>query len=280
MNNYIRFYLFVLGVAGLFAYIGNSIPQISTSNGAVGGISGESPEQLVRAGRAITEGKGSCLVCHSLQLDSTARAPSWEGLGVRAATRKAGRSAAEYLLESLYDPDAFVVEGYPSGQMKPVNRNPIGLTDDEILAVSSYLLNLGGELDRSSVATLESAQEPWRARRESVSPLISPAPDFPAGDPVAGKRLFAGHGCPACHRAPGFQGGEIGPDLSRIGAVQTSGYLFESIVDPSAVIAGGAGSRYAGPAGASLMPPFRHTLTAGEVLDLVAFLQTLTAETE
>ncbi len=44
--------------------------------------------------------------------------------------------------------------------------------------------------------------------------------------------------CARCHKVGG-EGGEAGPDLSRIGAQHPPGYLLESIVKPSAHIAPG-----------------------------------------
>ena len=43
--------------------------------------------------------------------------PSLAGVGTRAAATVSGLSAAEYLRQSIVDPDAYVVPGYPSGQM-------------------------------------------------------------------------------------------------------------------------------------------------------------------
>ncbi len=284
MKNYIRLYLFVLLVGGIFAYIGNSIPQISTTQTAVVEIASKSPEELIKAGKAIAEGKGGCLICHSIQEDPKARGPKWEGIGARAATRKPGMSAAEYFVESLYDPDAFIVEGYSGHQMKPVHESPIGLTDDEIMAVCCYLFSWGGEVDSQAISAIEAAQEPWRSEKRTATSVSTQEFKLPKGDPAAGKEVFEEAGCIACHEAPGIEGGEddepVGPNLTNIVDIQNTQYLFESIVDPNAVIAGGAGSGYVGPDGKSQMPEFRDMLTTGQVLDLVAFLGTLKGKKE
>ncbi|MEI8022370.1 MAG: dehydrogenase, partial [Schlesneria sp.] len=39
--------------------------------------------------------------------------------------------------------------------------------------------------------------------------------------------------CSACHNAGGYKGGNIGPDLSRIGKIRTERDLLESLVFPS-----------------------------------------------
>lgn len=283
MRNYVRLYLFVLIIGGIFAYIGNSIPQISTVQSADVETSSRSPEELIKAGKAIAEGKGGCLVCHSIEEDPKARGPKWEGLGARAATRKPGMSAAEYFVESLYDPDAFIVEGFSGHQMKPVHKSPIGLTDDEILALCCHLLSLGGKVDSETISAIEAAQKPWRSEKTTATSVSTQEFKLPKGDPAAGMKVFEEAGCMACHEAPGFKGEEeeyIGPDLTNIADIQNTQYLFESIVEPNAVIAGGAASGYAGPDGKSQMPEFRDMLTTGQVLDLVAFLETLKGKKE
>lgn len=279
MRNYIRLYLFVVLIGGMFAYIGNSIPQISATRSGVVEITSKSPEELVKRGKAITEGKGGCLICHSIQEDPVARGPKWEGIGARASTRKPAMSAAEYLVESLYDPDAFVVEGYPGNQMKPVHKSPIGLTDEEIMAVGCYLLSWGGNVDSQAISAIEAAQKSWRSEKVTAASVSTEEIKLPKGDPAAGKDVFNEAGCWACHEAPGFEGGkddeQIGPNLTNIADIQNTRYLFESIIHPNAVIVGGAGSGHVGPDGKSQMPEFRDLLTVGQVLDLVSFLETL-----
>lgn len=60
------------------------------------------------------------------------------------------------------------------------------------------------------------------------------------GDARAGREVFFGRkaGCTACHTVAG-QGGKVGPDLSKIGAIRTGRDLLEAIVFPSATFARG-----------------------------------------
>ena len=60
------------------------------------------------------------------------------------------------------------------------------------------------------------------------------------GDPKAGREIFFGKkaACFACHRVVD-QGGQVGPDLSKIGQVRTARDLVESVVFPSATFARG-----------------------------------------
>ena len=289
MTHYIRLWLLVLVVGGIFVATGNIIPQISTTETAVVEITSKSPDMLVKAGKAIVEGKGGCLICHSNLENAEARGPKWEGIGVRAPTRKPATSAVEYFVESLYDPDAFIVEGYSRGQMKPVNKTPIGLTNEQIVAVISYLLSWGGEVSSQTVSAIEAAQRPWKSDDIIGTRVSTQEFRLPKGDPVAGKELFKEVGCSTCHQASGFAKERelrhedeefVGPDLTNIADIQNTEYLFESIVDPNAVIARGTRSEYAGSDGNVEMPGFRDTLTAGQVLDLVAFLETLKGKKE
>lgn len=53
------------------------------------------------------------------------------------------------------------------------------------------------------------------------------------GDPQAGAALFKSSGCSACHMIDG-QGGSIGPELSRIGAMRGPTSLKQRLIDPGA----------------------------------------------
>jgi quinoprotein glucose dehydrogenase len=61
------------------------------------------------------------------------------------------------------------------------------------------------------------------------------------GDSEEGKKLFlskAEASCLRCHKAKG-EGGDVGPDLSRIGSTKTREYILESILDPNKDLAQG-----------------------------------------
>jgi putative copper export protein len=99
----------------------------------------------------------------------------------------------------------------------------------------------------------------------------------PAGNAAAGRAVFVRLGCYACHRTGGGEklppSSGPGPDLTGVGQHHPAGYLFESIVNPNAVIVEGPG--YTGPDGQSIMPDFRQQLSVTELIDLVAYLKTL-----
>ncbi|MFQ5722867.1 MAG: c-type cytochrome [Terriglobia bacterium] len=231
--------LFVTATAAGFVYICNAIPQIKSEPVVEQPVIGSSPEELVAAGRTIfMSDRAQCLTCHSLGEDPKARCPNQEGLGARAPQRKAGMSAAEYLIESVYNPNAYVVSGYPKNQMRPVNKPPIALSHDEILAVLAFLNTLGGTTDADFIQRARRAQEPWRQgllKPEEAAQEFKP-PIFP-GVASRGRQLFQQH-CLKCHRI-GNQGRDIGPELTKIGASQSADYILQSIFDPSAVIVRG-----------------------------------------
>src|SRR4030095_7319876 len=89
------------------------------------------------------EGEGLCLTCHTIGKSGALRFPDLAGVDTRAKTRVAGLNDVEYLAQSMYEPLAYVVPGFPPA-MPPINKPPIGLTDQEILCVIAYLQTLGG----------------------------------------------------------------------------------------------------------------------------------------
>jgi mono/diheme cytochrome c family protein len=102
---------------------------------------------------------------------------------------------------------------------------------------------------------------------------------LPAGDPKAGREVFQKLDCAKCHEIkPDFPRGEraagdVGPELTGMGAHHPAEYFAQSIVDPNAVIV--AGSGFTGPDGRSVMPDYRDSLTFTELVDLVAYLKSL-----
>ncbi|MGH7266680.1 MAG: iron transporter [Candidatus Rokuibacteriota bacterium] len=104
---------------------------------------------------------------------------------------------------------------------------------------------------------------------------------LPAGDPRAGREVFAKLECGKCHEVKGehVHGGPrpadaTGPELSGMGSRHPAEYFAESILDPNAVIVTGPG--FTGPDGRSTMPDYREVLGVKELVDLVAYLKSLT----
>ena len=130
----------VLGTTGFYTYLGQIVPQKEVQPPAEVAITADmTSEDLVAVGEELAGGKGNCLTCHN----NTARYPDLDGIGTRAGTRIEGLSDIEYMAQSLFDPDTFLVPGYASG-MPVINRPPIDLSDDEIRAVIAWLQSRGG----------------------------------------------------------------------------------------------------------------------------------------
>jgi hypothetical protein len=78
----------------------------------------------------------------------------------------------DYLAQSMYEPNAFVVQGFPPA-MPPINKPPIGLTDREILCVIATLQSLGGTPN----VTLKTTH---RYSDAAAAPAAGAAPASPA----------------------------------------------------------------------------------------------------
>jgi cytochrome c553 len=81
-----------------------------------------------------------CITCHSLEPDVVIVGPSQAGLATRAQTRVAGMSAADYIHQSIVEPNAYVVEGFAEGLM--YQNYATDLTEQEINDLVAYTLTL------------------------------------------------------------------------------------------------------------------------------------------
>lgn len=101
------------------------------------------PPPGVEDGREIFTGRlAACDVCHSTTPGDDGVGPSLAGIGDRAGDRVPGLTAEEYLRQSILDPDAYVVDGFRSGQMLDVYEERLGA--DQIDALIEYLMSLRG----------------------------------------------------------------------------------------------------------------------------------------
>lgn len=101
------------------------------------------PPPGVDDGREIFAGRlAACDVCHSTTPGDDGVGPSLAGIGDRAADRVPGLDAEAYLRQSILDPDAYVVDGFRSGQMLDVYEERLG--PEQIDALIDYLLTLRG----------------------------------------------------------------------------------------------------------------------------------------
>jgi cytochrome c2 len=137
--------LLTVGLTAFYGMVGQSVPQKEVHPPEVIEIAEDvSVGEMVEIGKGIFEGKGICVTCHTIGKSGALRFPDLDDVSSRAAVRRPGYTALEYLAESLYEPDIFIVDGFSKG-MPAINKPPIGLTDQEILAVIAFLQTLGGQ---------------------------------------------------------------------------------------------------------------------------------------
>jgi hypothetical protein len=173
----VRIGVLVLATTGFYTYVGQMVPQKEVLPPQETALTGElTTADMVKVGREIMEGKGLCLTCHTIGKTGALRFPDLDGVDARAKTRVAGLSDVEYLAQSMYEPGAFIVPGFPPA-MPPINKPPIGLTDREILCVIAYLQTLGG----TPTVTLKTTHHYYSggaapAAAPTAAPAAAPSP--------------------------------------------------------------------------------------------------------
>ena len=240
MRTFLKVFAFNIVIIAFFLYVGNSIPQLRQDPPKELVLAADaSTEDFVRAGQDIFYGKGTCALCHEIGKKGE-RCPDLAGVGERAETRikEAGykgkaTNGAEYIVESVMDPMAYVVEGYQPS-MPPVGRQ---LNDLELVAVVSFLQSQGGEVTVNG----QSHFPKWRGEGGGAAPAAAasaPATAAAAPSGASGPELVQQWGCVACHK---FDGPEklVGPSLWDVGARKDANYIRESILEPDAVVVEG-----------------------------------------
>ena len=241
-------------VIGFYTTVAQIIPQLESAVPEVLDLSaGATPEVLVPAGEGLFVGAGGCTACHGLGT----RAPNLltdhagEGtIGARCGSRKPGMDCKAYLYESLAQPIAYLVDGFP-GIMPDARRQ---MSDDQLWAIVAFLQSQGGEV------TVSDAD--FQSGSEAAAATPAAAPTFTAvTDPM---QLLAVNACIGCH---GMNGTEIpiGPSFDGMGARLTADQIRRAILDPNAEVGEGFI--------AGLMPPdFGTKLSAQQLEVLVQFL--------
>lgn len=308
-----------------------------------------SPERLVEVGervlfggnhpkldpnQGLSVGRGQCPVCHVILPEQPPnRFPRLIGVIARAGERiredryqmfvqkygeagepKTGirphaKTAGEYVIESIYCPSCYVVEGLgvqDSGDMvsmMPIIPRPeIGLSDYEIAAVVAYLQAAEAQGDLSKVT----ARKDWENYFEKKLTLPEGAETKPLS--VAAPQDLSKVGlsketpdeiieklaCYVCHKIPTVriaQVGTIGPLLTlkttaakriqspeyqralsegKVRAATPKAYIIESILNPSGFIVPGFDD--------AMPKNFKERLTFGAAENLAEFLLTLDEE--
>jgi mono/diheme cytochrome c family protein len=169
---------FVMIVLGLFSLIALSVPQMASLPPAeekfdVASI--KTANDMAAIGQKIFFSKGQCALCHSIGPSESARCPDLKGIGAKLSR--------EFIYESLTQPQAYVYldyrhEGPPKeypARMPHINKNPIGLTNNEILSVIAFLQQMSGEPITVSPSEIEASGQPVPASTTASAPA-RPAP--------------------------------------------------------------------------------------------------------
>lgn len=256
MHSFVKAALFTVALCGSYIYIGEVITEISGGAKTATTAAGVSPE----AGEAIFWGKGKCHTCHSIGARGSAiRGPNLGEagekfplpIGLRAEERakelsqKTGKpmTAADYLVQTHFDPGAYVVEGYKN-EMPAAWKAPIKLKPEEILAVDLYLQSLGGEPNATALANspyFAAMKKAAGSQKGAAATTVAFQP-YLKGDPEKGKALFfdveGKAPCAKCHTV-GDKGGKVGPELTNVAGTRDLQYIIQSVLEPSAEIASG-----------------------------------------
>ncbi|MNQ90314.1 Alternative cytochrome c oxidase subunit 2 [compost metagenome] len=201
---------------------------------------------LIETGRQLAEGHG-CRACHS-QDGSASLGPGWKDLYGREEKLVDGSSVAvdvPYLKESITDPKARLVQGYPPVMV------PYTFNQNELAALVAFIQSLSAAGQKEQGAASQAGE---------------------AGDATEqGQRLAQSLGCLACHSLDGSKG--VGPswqglyghrvtlaDGSQVEA--DDAYLKESVLAPAAKLVQGF---------SPVMPAF--TPSEQELDALIAFIK-------
>lgn len=154
---FIRVVAFVSIVLGAFTLVALGVPQMASMPPAVEKFdvaSIKEKKDLAAIGQKIFFGKGQCALCHTIG-SSEGRCPDLKGVG--------SKLTREFIYESLTQPQAYVYMDYEHAgrakffpaKMPYINKKPIGLSNNEILAVIAFLQNMSGEPVTIELSELE-----------------------------------------------------------------------------------------------------------------------------
>lgn len=234
------------------------MPEAEYAAWAAAGVAAAAGTPAER-GKALAE-KSGCLGCHSV--DGTAKiGPTFLRLYGHKVPLSDGRTVTadeEYIRESIVEPGAKVVKGYPN--VMPTFKTT--LSADEIAEIVAYLKTLPEEKEEKE----EEAEREERKGREGKAPSPSPR---------KGKELVEKYGCLGCHSVDGSV--KVGPSFQRLfehevtladGRKVTAdeAYIRESVVRPKEKIVKGF---------PDVMPGFEGTLSEEDLAAIVAYIRTL-----
>lgn len=187
---FLRVVGFVIIVLGTFALTALGVPQMASLPPAEEKFditSIKTPNDMAAIGQKIFFSKGQCALCHSIGPSESARCPDLKGIGAKL-TR-------DFIYESLTQPQAYIYldfrhEGPPKeypARMPYINKNPIGLSKNEILSVIAFLQQMSGEPITVSPSEIVQAEAPAAPAPPGAAPMPEPTPAKAAAVGVHGQ---------------------------------------------------------------------------------------------
>jgi len=106
----------IVATTGFYTLVGQLVPQKEVHPPKETALKKEmTSDELVVPARRSLRARVSCSTCHTIGKSGALRFPDLAGIGSRAATRRPGHSDVDYLAESIYDPNLFIVPGFNPG---------------------------------------------------------------------------------------------------------------------------------------------------------------------
>ena len=215
---------------------------------------------LAEQGKALVE-KSGCLGCHALEGEEKIGPNLGQGFGrkVLLADGTSVTADEEYLRESIFDPKAKVVKGYPA--VMPTFKG--SLSPDDVGSIIAYLRSLSGDKEEDKKKEGEKAVE--KEEREGKE----------APSAQKGKALTETLGCLGCHSVDGS--GRVGPSFQGLfgrqvelegggKATADEAYIRESINQPKAKVVKGY---------PNVMPEFQGKISEEDLSAIIVYIKTL-----
>lgn len=97
--------------------------------------------RAIFTGQRKIQGVVPCSMCHYVEAEENVLVgPNMDGLSEQAGDRVPGLSARGYLLQSIRDPEAYIVEGFPPGTMN--QEYDERLSGEDLEDLIAYLMTL------------------------------------------------------------------------------------------------------------------------------------------
>lgn len=336
-RGFLKAAVFVLCLGAIFIYLANEVTEIQGSGmkAAPAGVNAErgeivfwDPVQGVCQRCHMIGGRGTMTRCPNLG-ESELGQPILARAELRAAERseQTGETytAVDYIVESIANPSAYIVEGFPDKLMPIVYTGQTDLSAEDVMSVIAYLQSLSDDVNLEEIqnsmsrfgqailnkANLEADdsgrvvnfpdpawgllfEENLETYRE-LSPIeretflaeeLSDDEKEELDEEIEywiedGRDIFETMKCWQCHTIAGedfgpIEQGNVGPELTGIGDIQSYEYLRESVLNPNAVIVPPVVD-HTDEEGRSKMPVYEDSLVLRDLDRLIYYLWNLKA---